>query len=654
MLNVENRTLKNSYLVFFFLLPTICFSQLEVVSILREPPPSKTSASARTSSLTAMPLPFWDDFSFNVKSGYPNDTLWEADSKSVWVNNGNGINPPSIYVATFDGNNLLGKPYSPDPQTKGNADVMTSRPLKLGDVAQANRASVFMSFFFQFGGNGDAPEAGDILSLLFKNDKGQWIEVWSQTKDGTLLKDKFNEVSPLNIQALEKGEHNFFHNDFQFRFQAFGRLSGPYDVWNVDYVYLSNGKPKILPLLGYEDFPDRTVTSPLSSLLNNYWAIPAQHFFTNIGNNLSTQKVIVSSQRKDQKPPKSPGEVADYNSSILIFSKETGIATKTILENEKSIGNLPYNNPKTVFTSNVKLPDLTQYQNSDSISLTFSFDFNSKDNIIKLASNFNDWDTTVYKEINFKSNDTVRSQNILSNYYAYDDGVAEYGLRTIGKDTELAYQFDMKTTAKDNIIAFDIYFPKYSDTTVQTITLFVAKSLTGSLSDYLYQQSYAVKRTNNNKFSRFKIPIGVEVQNQFYIGWKLNSEKIIPVGLDRNNDSGTNIFSKVAGSEVWVQNTSVYGSIMLRPVFGIPDNTTTSVEKRNSSEVYPNPSHGVFYIPIQSEQVQLYDLAGRPLEFQETTELKNKQIKILNPTTGLFLVRYFNRQWRTEKIMIKP
>jgi hypothetical protein len=625
------------------LLVHYCFSQLEVVSILREPIDEKKTTSARTSSLSAMRLPFWDDFSFNVKNGYPNDTLWEADSKSVWVNNGSGINPPSVYVATFDGNNLLGKPYSPDPLAKGNADVMTSRSLKLGDVAQANRATVFMSFFYQFSGNGDAPEAGDILSLLFKNDKDQWIEVWSKTNDGTLLKDKFDEVPPLSIQALEKGEHNFFHNDFQFRFQSFGRLSGPYDVWHVDYVYVNQRRS-----INDTSYPDRAITNSLTSLFDPYFSVPLLHLGANPV--LAKPFLYSSNNRRDFDQSFSNfslAQISNYKNGSLINKQiidpiDNGANVAGIIVVGKSILKIQTENRlSTAF-------DLTM----DSIKIKFKIKITSGD--LTNIGPGQEYDPLIYAPIDFRRNDTLSTNYLLSNYYAYDDGVAEYGLKTIGKDTEVAYQFDMKTTAKDNIIAFDIYFPKYSDTTNQTITLFIAKSLTGSLSDYLYQQSYAVKRTSKNKFSRFKIPIGVEVQNQFYVGWRLNSEKIIPVGLDRNNDSGSNIFSKVAGSEVWVQNTSIYGSIMLRPVFGIPDNPTTSVEKPDSSEVYPNPSDGVFYLPIQSEQIQLYDLAGRQLEFQETTELKTKQIKILNPTTGLFLVRYFNQYWHTEKIIVKP
>ncbi len=641
MLNIENYILKKSFSFLFFLVSHFCFSQLEVVSILREPVDEKKTSFARTAGLAPMALPFWDDFSFNVKNGYPNETLWEVDSKSVGVNNGSGINPPTIYVATFDGNDALGKPYSPDPLAKGNADVMTSRPLKLGDVVSANRASVFLSFFYQFEGNGDAPESGDILSLLFKNDKDQWIEVWSQTNDGTLLKDVFVEVPPLSIQNLEKGEHNFFHNDFQFRFQAFGRLSGPYDVWNVDYVYVNQRRSAT-----DTSYPDRALTNGLTSLFAPYFSVPLLHLGTNPV--LSKPFFYCTNRRNLEQPINnfSLVKISNYkNGAILntqLIDPLDNAANNTIVLKPKSITQLQT-------ATQLSTPfDITM----DSIKIKFKLKLGSED--LSKVGPGQEYDPAIFAPIDFRINDTISTNYLLSNFYAYDDGTAEYGLKTIGKNTELAYQFNMKTAAKDTIIAFDMYFPKYSDTTVQTVTLFIAKSLTGNASDYLFQQSYTVKRTSNNKFTRFKIATGVEVQTKFYIGWKLNSERIIPVGLDRNNDSGSNIFTKVSGSEVWVQNTSIYGSIMLRPIFGRPENPTTSVEKPHSSEVYPNPSDGIFYLPIQSEQIGLYDLTGRSIEFDERSELKTKQIKILNPATGLYVVRYFNQRWRTEKIIVKP
>lgn len=647
--------LKTKFILLFFCSAYFCFSQVEVVSIPRNAETNtSTSKSARTAELTAMPLPFWDDFSFNIKDETPNDTLWEIDSKSVWVNNGSGINPPSIYVATFDGYNATGNPYSAnDILAKGFADAMTSRPLKLGDVAPANRDAVFMTFFYQFAGNGDSPEPGDILSLLFKNAAGQWIEVWSKTNDGTLALDEFKEVN-INVRSKGSAPDDFFHNGFQFQFRSFGRLSGPYDVWNVDYVYVSNGKAKEIFPPGndtpYLDFPDRSVVTAMTSLLSDYWSMPAKHFFSNITNNIKTPKVTIASNRKDQIAPF--GETVNYSSEITIETKNS--ATTQLLETATNPGNLNYQEPKNVSINIGAIPDLSAWNSYDSLNLKVLFSLNSKDNIKKISDDVGDWDEAVYKPINFKSNDTISATNILSDYYAYDDGKAEFGIKLNGKGTQLAYEFNMKTTESDDVIAIDIYFPKYGDDTNQFIQVFIANSLPSADNEYSFKQSYAVQRTTRNQFVRLKIPDKVTVKDKFYIGWQLNSEAVIPVGLDRNTDSGSKIYTKVLGAANWEQNTTVYGSIMMRPVLGTAPDVILDVERSAAGKPYPNPTTGIFYLPSEADRIQLFNLSGQSIDFTETQLADKKQIAILTPATGLYFVRYFNQQWVTEKIIVKP
>ena len=112
------------------IITTAAFAQLSIVPISRTAEPS---IHARKENLSAQALPFWDDFSFNTNSGLPNDTLWENGAR-VFVNDGLGINPPSISVATFDGLDSLGNPYNvTDVLAKGFADRLISRKINLED-----------------------------------------------------------------------------------------------------------------------------------------------------------------------------------------------------------------------------------------------------------------------------------------------------------------------------------------------------------------------------------------------------------------------------------------------------------------------------------------------------------------------------------------
>ncbi len=626
------------------------FGQLEVVSIYRDIDSKTQQTNARTATLTPMALPFWDDFSFNNSPYWPNATLWE-NSNSVWVNSGSGINPPTINVATFDGYDSLGKPYATDALAKGVADKMTSRTLLLGDIPAANRNAVFISFFYQYAGNGDAPEPGDIFSLYFKNNGGQWEQVWSIDNSTPLSKTEFKEIKiPIR-------DTKFFHNNFQFRFQSFGRLSGPFDVWNLDYVYVSNGKSQYAPV--YEDHPDRAVSTPLTSLFKDYWAMPLSHFFSiPYPVNQVNPITILNNLRQDQTPVQG-GQPARFTTTVTIYSKNIGTSSTAFLNNNRPvIGNLYFNDPKTILLNSDPLPDLTSFSSEkDSLNIKIDFLLISNDNLKKRKENGNDvgdFDTLTYKGIDFRLNDITSSQNILANYYAYDDGVAEYGAKIVGKGTQLAYEFDMKTTSSDTIVAVDIYFPRFGDDSNQTIQLFLAKSLTGGVSDYLYQQDFIVQRNTRNKFWRLKIPSGIIVKDKFYVGWKLNSEAIIPVGLDASNDSGSKIFYKNPNSDTWVQNTNIKGSLMIRPRFGKPQNVTTNILGAKEIFLYPNPTNGTFYLPADAEQIQLVDLTGKEFNFNLQHQLDSKQITMSNPVMGVFLVRYFTNQWITQKIMVLP
>ena len=192
--------------------------QVPLVKNLRSP--QRSSKNQRVEQLSAMPLPFWDDFSFNNPhhadslAYYPYDSLWQY-GRSIWVNTGMGINPPTLKVATFDGIDSLGRPYSINSAlAKGVADKLISRPLRMDLVDPSLRDSVFIFFYYQYEGLGEPPDRGDDLSLWFKNDSSEWKMVWSVGVDTTSDNTKFVPVK------LKVGDLHYFHDNFQFRFHA--------------------------------------------------------------------------------------------------------------------------------------------------------------------------------------------------------------------------------------------------------------------------------------------------------------------------------------------------------------------------------------------------------------------------------------------------
>ena len=219
-------------------------------------------------------LPFWDDFSFtpindtsNVESNIPLATLW-AKSENVWINDGLGIFPPTINVASFDGLDVTGLPYSDQILANGFRDTLTSQPINLAEVVGSDTNTVYLSFFYQWQGNGEPPDPSDYMRIEFKNNVGVWENVMTIYTKSTLDKTLFYDT------IIQVAGNKFFHDAFQFRLKNYGRKSGPYDTWNIDYLYLNKGRT-----INDNSFPDRAAASSISSLFGQFYAVPVKHFF---------------------------------------------------------------------------------------------------------------------------------------------------------------------------------------------------------------------------------------------------------------------------------------------------------------------------------------------------------------------------------------
>ncbi len=607
----------------------------------------KKATTFRTKSIDPVLLPFWDDFS-SVRDGYVKSDLWEFGN-SVWVNEGMGINPPSLNIATFDGLDSLGKPYNVnDILAKGYADKLVSAPIRMDLVSLADRTRIFISFFYQFHGNGEPPDVGDILSLSFKNNTGAWEVIWTKENNGSLLKDKFeNIIIPIT-------EDRFFHENFQFKIENFARLSGPYDTWHVDYIYLNNGKLQTSPVRPL--FPDRTITSKLTSAFSSYWSMPIKHFFSSTATNSVKPTLTITNLRQDQIAGN--GQPVSYSSSTRISVNKKGqspVITDLTLDENLNIGSeLTFQQQKIVILNT--MPDLSSIdQSADSINMKLSVLFDTGDNKIKTPTE-GDYDFNVFNPIEFRTNDSISVNYILSNYYAYDDGTAEYGAGLNQPGSQLAYEFDMKTDQPDTIVAVDIYFPRFGDDSNQVIQFHILRDLTNSPSDIIYQQSLPIQRNTRNTFWRIRLvdqPAGVK--GKFYIGWKQNSSAVIAVGLDKTTDSGDKIFSNINGT--WEPNITLKGSLMIRPVFGKGNGggeVTGVGENSLPSSVYPNPSQGVFNVSSVIDQAEVVDLTGRKIPVISEVINEHTQITIINPQPGIYLLKtYQYNRWNTSKIIVK-
>jgi hypothetical protein len=647
------------------LCPADSWAQLHVKSLPHHIKISaRDHASARTKELPPLTLPFFDDFSKpyinpNLKEIYPDTNRWE-NSYTVWVNEGLGINAPTINVVSFDGLDSIGVPYNAtEIFVNGFTDSLVSRAIDISETASINpvsiaeRNSVFLSFYYQWEGNGEAPDADDYLEVQFKNISNEWKTVLTIKPLTTFEKEKF-------YPAIVKVEGDrFFSNHFQFRFRTFGRQSGPYDTWNVDYVYLN--KNRTASDIGV---PDQAISSSMSSIFaRQYRAIPYYHFLndptvvapkftvTNLrqgdpevlnyfiegeftsffysASDTTSSTVSLSNLDPDPAPPNSEGINDDGSGTIFPF--ETRTATV------KHINSI----------DTVRALDPT----ADAAIINLKVNLNTGDNINPdTGGPANDYDPK-YSPIDFRVNDTITVRYELKNYYAYDDGVAEYAGGLISAGNFFAYKFDLSETLHDTLRvleAFDIYFPPYGLTSSQNVDFFVFREENGKPSneELLRISSVPIRNLGTNTFQRIRfLPARLITQGSYFIGWRQPVAGQLLVGIDNSNDTGSKMFFNAAGGinpdpARWEANTLIKGSFMVRPVFGTGTvDPTTGIEEDTRLALYPNPNRGTFQIAGQPESITIMNIAGQQIPFESEASQERTYLRI-NVPSGLYIVRY--------------
>lgn len=650
---------------FLAILSLVAVSECAWAQLVRFPahgdrPAQRVSASARTKEVTPLPLPFFDDFS-KPYGIYPDTIRWE-NSSSVWVNDGMAIRPPTVNVATFDGLNSAGRPYNPNEiLLTGYTDTLASQPIDLSEtnVAIAERSSVYLSFLYQWQGNIEPPDEKDNLELSFLAANGDWetmLEIFPQ-----------EDVDPtLFYSAIIRVEgERFFHDRFQFRIRAFGRLSGPFDVWHVDYVYLNKGRHA-------DDlsFPDRALSTRPGPLFGKYRSIPRWHLFSNeqltppefeIENrknepasiNFRTEGYFRSSNRKEN---------IAFPAHEVVISKATPInlTDNVLLANEHKLIRMD------------TLPDVSdplQFPTDpgiDSTIIRLTIALQTRDNIpfnyfppVEPDST-GDY-TRNYIPIRFTTNDTLTSDYILSDYLAYDDGVAEFAAGLLEAGNLVAYEFELDTgyqLKQDTLIAFEIYFPPYAITSNQTVDFFIYgedpdnPGLPGE--QLLRVPSRVIQRRGLNEFQRIEfLPAVLIDKKKFFIGWQQPAAGRVMVGLDMSNDTGDKIFVNTNG--FWYQNEDVKGSLMMRPVFGsgIIDASVGIEEGDKNAGAYPNPTTGTFFIDGNITDLTIFSIAGKPVSYESLRHEKRTEITLVGPTPGLYVLRYReNGVIRSRKVIV--
>jgi len=581
-------------------------AQERLVSVLGNPVRAgNDQANTRKSGMQdTLSLPVLDDFSASQVT--PGSAIW-IDSK-VYINPAFGENPPTYQVATLDMIDSTGKIYEHATVESFLADELTSLPI---DLFYPGDTTVYLSFYFQPQGLGDAPEPTDSLVVeLYAPDSRRWYRVWSMA--GGPNQD-------FRIAMINISDSRFLQKGSRFRFRNYASLAPAYepsmkvnaDHWNVDYVYLNRNRHFNDTIMA-----DASLFKPVGSLLVSYTAMPWEHFNTAGISAVKTFFQInlnnLSLDRRAYTPLFSitPVEPAGTAFERILVSDEIKARERISYDETFNYG----------FVSDAK----------DSAKFEITLDFNQQTP---------DW---------IPGNDKISSMQIFTDYYSYDDGSAEagYGLHGEGtSDARLAVRYKNYYPA-DSLVAIDICFNQsFDDASKKYFILAIWADDNNKPGELIHKQSGTKPQYSGiNEFQTVFLDTAQVVPSTYYIGWIQTTSDFLNVGFDRqNNHKDDNLFN-IYGT--W-QTSQFEGSLMIRPVYanksrksGIEEDLAFPewVEK---VKVFPNPASETVSInytgnPI-STRVILMDLQGRViLDTRKSGTIT--QIQVSGVRNGLYMI----------------
>lgn len=606
-----------------FILGWSSFGQLTIVPI--EQYNSSNLRKIQNDTIYTLDLPFWDDFS--TSQNQP-DTLKWSIGKDVFVNETLGKNPPTYKLATFDGLLQNGSAHAIASNFSGAADSLITHYIDLSKIAASKRNSVYLSFYWQARGNGEIPDETDSLRVQFLNTDLEWVTQWVQIGGLDNVHDQFTqELVPV------RGDE-FFHNKFMIKFQSFASLKGPYDTWHIDYVYLNENRTS-----ASTSHFDRSLTGSITSLFGKYYEMPAQHFFRNQDKYLTQQSVMASNLDASA----AVGHPLEY------YYQLKNLTTDEIY-NFTNMGNGGLGGLSPLEYRNILGPDTSVFNlapnqlDSQVFETTFYYLTNDKN----LFEEVNGTDT-LFLPVDLKVNDSIRSQFTLNNYYAYDDGSAEFSVAINVVEGEVAIRYILEEA--DTLTDIDIYFPNIApDPSGSEVDVIVWDELTDSR--IISRQSHTIQVPDGiNSFSRIRLNNPVLVRDTIYIGYRQFVDRYLGIGFDRNNSAAsTEIFSKI--TDTWEQNTRLSGALMIRPVFGYDSAFILHTPKITSFRpmAYPNPSKGAISIREPYDQLQIFNLSGALV--YESKKLASHEISFLEDGIFLLCINSKNHIY-TQKLILK-
>jgi len=583
-------------LVIAFFISTLAYGQLvEFAPIQNQKIRSPNLSELNSRILQVNSIPFWDDFSQGI------DTLkWTISGASYTETI--GLNAPSIGMILLDGVDIDGNAYSVTDTDQGETDYLTSKPFDLSALNTSDSESLYLSFFWQAAGRAELPDESDQLTLQILNSEGSWITIWSQLGGVGLDTEVFTQE---NVKILPIWQHD----DFQFRFFAEGRQSGPFDSWLLDYIYLNDGRTA-----DDLDYLDRSLTQTNELRIGDFGAYPFELLEGN-------QNGIWSTVQNEFYNLENRFRAMEYS---IVFTDSSTMTTTPINLNTP-FNPVPNALERRRFESRA-FEEIPVPQSETTLKIISSI--TSGDGLLfeVIAG-----DTTFFPSVNYELNDTVRTAFPILDYFAYDNGSADYAAGINQRSGQLAVKYTTPEEVYLKGISINFTNPKQAN---QAVDINVWKDLDEE-PIFTREDLIAVKEAGQ-EFLYFSLDTNIKVDGDFYIGYTQFTNDFIHVGLDKVNDTGEMLYYNVVGA--WAQNDEVRGSMMIRPHVSKDAPFEEVAAPAESLRIYPNPVETLLNLEGRFSEARVFDSFGREIFLERQLSSKGEIVNFNGQRPGVYVL----------------
>ena len=555
-------------------------------------------------------IPFVDDFSYT--GPYPDEALWL--DRDVYINFSLAEKPLGLGVATFDGLDPNGTPYD---RTPGLSDLLTS-----GFIDASTARNVYVSFFVQPRGFGIRPRVIDSLALDVRTPQHGWRRVWSQPglpNDFT----RFQSAPPFEFVKIAIPD-SLLHEAFQIRFRNRSEQLGLQQLWHIDYVQVTED---IEPEVSFEDIAFRAVPS---GILRHYTAMPYRHFLGFEDNHVRDSFDISLYNHFPGVNNANPSELSILRNDGRTLADNLALLLPGEISpdgrNQRNLGAGPHDFRNGLRRSTVldAVRGIAAADTDLGIMMQYSFQQDRESNQGIAA---------------FLRNNTTTFTNRFENFFAYDDGTAESGLKAENNTGVVTVAVEYTCNVPDQLQGVQFFFPRVEgDADRLRFDLMIwLDSLSGE-PDYLQEavqplyadqffdtlQGYTTYPLLDELGERTTLDLP---EGKFYIGWRQVRSTVnqdLSVGFDKNRPDAADFIYMQINNGAWrnVGETiqTIQGALMIRPILDdqavIP--TSADTELAPMLTVFPNPSNSVLFLDgpsslIDNGQYQIFSVSGHLL-----------------------------------------